>query len=50
MLTVSMLIAKSALERKESRGAHYRLDFLSQSEKVTHSMITRKEGELSFVK
>ncbi len=50
MLIVSMLIAKSALERKESRGAHYRLDYLNQNEKIIHSIITKKEGEISFVK
>ncbi|MBP3924664.1 L-aspartate oxidase [bacterium] len=50
MLTVSMLIAKSALERKESRGAHYRLDYLKPDEKGIHSLVTKKEGEFSFVK
>ena len=50
MLTVAMLIATSALNRKESRGAHYRLDYLNTSEECVHSCLTKKEGEWSFVK
>ncbi|MFQ8625705.1 MAG: hypothetical protein ACLSA2_04110 [Candidatus Gastranaerophilaceae bacterium] len=50
MLTVANLIAHSALQRKESRGAHYRLDYLETHEECIHSCITKKEGELSFVK
>ena len=50
MLTVSKLIIKSALERKESRGAHYRLDYLNTDEESHHSLLTKKEGELSFAK
>jgi len=33
MLTVSLLIAKAALERRESRGAHYRIDCPVQDDK-----------------
>ena len=32
MLVVSEAIARSALERQESRGAHSRLDFVGQQE------------------
>jgi succinate dehydrogenase / fumarate reductase flavoprotein subunit len=32
MLTVSEAIVRSALQRRESRGAHWRLDFPEQSE------------------
>lgn len=50
MLIVSKLIIDSALNRKESRGAHYRLDYLNTNEKCEHSLITNNKGELSFVK
>ena len=50
MLTVAKLIAVSALRRKESRGAHYRLDYLNTYEDCVHSLLNKKEGELDFVK
>lgn len=50
MLTVARMIVVSALGRKESRGAHYRLDYLKTSEECTHSHITKEEGEPEFVK
>ncbi len=50
MLLVSKLIINSAIRRKESRGAHYRLDYLNTDEVGKHSVITKDEGELSFVK
>jgi len=50
MLLVSKLIINSALQRKESRGAHYRLDYLNIDEESRHSLLTKEEGELSFVK
>ena len=50
MLTVARMIVVSALGRKESRGAHYRLDYLKTSEECTHSHITKKEGDPEFVK
>ena len=50
MLIVSKLIVDSALNRKESRGAHYRLDYLNTSEKCQHSIISKNKGEYSFVK
>ncbi len=47
MLTVSKLIAKRALERKESRGAHYRLDFLQTDKDAKHSLISNiKENDI----
>ena len=49
MLTVAQLIAISAYKRKESRGAHYRLDYLNTNEECIHSHLTKEEGELSFV-
>ena len=50
MLTVAKLIVISALRRKESRGAHYRLDYLNTNEECVHNCLTNREGELSFVK
>ncbi len=50
MLTVSKMIVISALRRKESRGAHYRLDYLDTNEECIHNCLTKKEGELCFVK
>ena len=50
MLCVAKLITSCALNRKESRGAHYRLDYLETAEKSAHSCLTKKEGELCFVK
>lgn len=39
MLITSKLIIKSALQRKESRGAHYRTDYLQTDKKGIHSII-----------
>lgn len=50
MFTVAKLVAQSALRRKESRGAHYRLDYLNASEECVHSCLTKEEGEFDFVK
>ncbi len=49
MLTVSMLIAYCALQRKESRGAHFRSDYPDISEIAVHSSITKEEGVPDFV-
>lgn len=50
MLQVARLIVSACINRKESRGAHYRLDYLTTDETANHSIIDRKEGELNFVK
>lgn len=50
MLTVAKMVVASALNRKESRGAHYRLDYLNTNEECVHSHISKTEGELDFVK
>lgn len=47
MLNVSKLIINAALQRKESRGAHYRTDFPQTFEEGTHTII--KKGEMSLV-
>ena len=51
MLTVASLIIKSALERKESRGAHCRSDYTQTNEVGMHSIINKlnKKG-LCYVK
>lgn len=49
MLTTAKLIVNSALNRKESRGAHYRIDFLNTDDICTHSLIEKYKGELCFV-
>lgn len=46
MLTVAELIAKCALNRKESRGAHYRTDYPETSENCVHSIVTNCHSEL----
>ena len=50
MITTAELIVRSALRRKESRGAHYRVDYLSANDVCEHSMLKNVEGELNFVK
>lgn len=45
MLIVSELIIKSALSRKESRGAHYRSDYTSASTIACHSQIKKGDNE-----
>ncbi len=50
MLLNSELIIDSALMRKESRGAHYRTDYLMQNDIAEHSQLVNEKGELVFVK
>lgn len=51
MLTVAELIIKSALERKESRGAHSRSDYTTSLSVTNHSNIFKnKEEVLSYAK
>ncbi|MBD5402865.1 L-aspartate oxidase [bacterium] len=50
MLITAKLIVLSALRRQESRGAHYRVDYLNTNEVCEHSMLNKIEGELNFVK
>ena len=50
MLITAKLIVLSALRRKESRGAHYRVDYLNTNEVCEHSMLNKVKGELNFVK
>lgn len=49
MLVTAHLIITSAINRKESRGAHYRTDYLQTNEKGFHSLIVKSKGEISFV-
>lgn len=50
MLTVAKMIVTAALDRKESRGAHYRLDYLDTKDECEHSHISKEQGEPEFVK
>lgn len=48
MLTTALLVVESALARKESRGAHSRVDYKATNEKGEHSTIM-KATEREFV-
>jgi L-aspartate oxidase len=45
-VTVAAVIARSALRREESRGAHYRLDFPTRDDahRRVHSIISKEAG------
>ena len=51
MLTAARLVIESALNRKESRGAHARVDYKQTEEKGVHSNIIKTANkELEYVK
>jgi L-aspartate oxidase len=47
LLTVAEAMVQAALGRKESRGAHYRMDFPAHDEVARHSVV--RQGELRFI-
>ena len=49
MHTVAKLITKMALYRKESRGAHYRTDYLNNYEEALHSEIDKNADKPTYV-
>lgn len=49
LLIIAKLIVKSAIERKESRGAHYRTDFQSLKSKAEHSYMRKNEESKNAV-
>ena len=49
MFIVANLIVDCAIERKESRGAHYRKDYPQTNTEGLHNCLSNIEGELNFV-
>jgi succinate dehydrogenase / fumarate reductase flavoprotein subunit len=50
MLTVSLMVARSAIMREESRGGHSRLDFTQYSDYwAEHNIVVHLEGEQDMV-
>lgn len=50
LLTVAQIVITSALNRKESRGAHFRLDYPETNDVANHNLIHKEQGEIAFVK
>ncbi len=51
MLTAAKLVVEAALMRKESRGAHARIDYTQTNAKGIHSNIIKTANkELEYVK
>ncbi len=50
LLEISEVIALGALERKESRGAHYRTDYPKRDDEnfLKHTVVRRENGELKL--
>lgn len=49
LATVAWLVARSALERRESRGAHYRTDYPARNDREWKRHLVIRDGELSLV-
>jgi L-aspartate oxidase len=45
---VLLLIARAALAREDSRGAHFRLDFPAKSAEFEKHSVARADGEIEF--
>ena len=50
MLTVAQLITHCALQRKESRGAHFRTDYPDTKDECIHSVVVKADKVADFVK
>ena len=48
MLDLAEMIVRSALFRKESRGAHYREDYPEKDALPKHTCLTKKDGSISI--
>lgn len=49
MLIVAQLVVNSALQRKESRGAHFRKDYSTVDEAASHSCFMKTDKGFAFV-